>query len=82
MDNEIQALLTFDLLAAVMQLNYAFYHHATTAYMQRGKDIFQLTVTVPVFSGTISPTLMDNFIHEVVIPEEWRENFHVDADQP
>ncbi len=39
MDNELQALLTLlSLLAAVIQLDSAFYH-ATTAYMRRLKDI-------------------------------------------
>ncbi len=58
-DNELQPLLTLlSLLAAVMQLNSTFYHHATTAYMHGRKDISQRTVTVPMFSSTISPTLI------------------------
>ncbi len=38
MDNKLQLLLTLSVLAAVMQQNSAF-HHATTAYMCRRKDI-------------------------------------------
>ncbi len=41
MDNKSQVLLTLlSLLAAVMQLNSAFYH-VTNAYMRREKDIIQ-----------------------------------------
>ncbi len=74
MDNKLQPLLTLlSLQAAVVQLNSTFYHHATTAYTRRRKDIIQRTVTVPMFSGAISPTLMDNFIYSVVptVPKLW-----------
>ncbi len=58
MDNKLQALLTLlSLLTAVVQLNSAF-HHATTAYMRRRKDITQRAVTVPVLSSAISPMLV------------------------
>ncbi len=57
MDNKLQALPTLlSLLAAVVQLNSAFYHHTTTAYMCR-KDITRQTVTVPLCGCVISPTL-------------------------
>ncbi len=59
MDNKLQAMLTLSsLLAAVVHLISAF-HHATTAYMQRRKDIIQRTATVPMFSSTISPALIE-----------------------
>ncbi len=41
-----------------MQLNFAF-HHATIANMHRRKDVIQQIATVPVFSGAISPTLIE-----------------------
>ncbi len=49
------------MLVAVVQLNSAF-HHATAAYMRRRKEIIQRTATVPVFSSTISPTLIKTIL--------------------
>ncbi len=54
MDNELQVSLTLlSLLAAVVQLNSAFFH-VTTAYMYRRQATIR-AVTVPVFSSAISP---------------------------
>ncbi len=61
MDNELQALTLLSLLAAVVQINSTFYQ-ATTAYMCRRNDIIPRTGTVPVFSGTISPTLIETIL--------------------
>ncbi len=58
MDSKLQELQLLPLPAAVVRINSAFYHQATTAYMLRRKDAIQQTVTVSVFSGTISPTLI------------------------
>ncbi len=61
------------LLAAVAQLNSAFYH--ITACMRMRKDIIQRSATVPVFSCYQPDTDGDNFMNRVVVPEEWREIF-------
>ncbi len=63
MDKDLQPLLTsLFLLAAVVRLNSSF-HHVTNVpvYTCRGKDnvIIQRTATVPVFSGAISPSLIE-----------------------
>ncbi len=61
MDNKLQELLTLlSLLAAVVQLNSAFYHHVTTVHVRRRKDkmIIQWTSTVTMLScGTLSTEL-------------------------
>ncbi len=67
MDNKLQSFLTFlPPPAAAVQLDSAF-HHATTAYMCRRKDVIQQTLTVPLFSSTISPTL----IGKTLLMESW-----------
>ncbi len=57
MDNKLKEFLTLLSPPAPVVLNSAFYHHVT-AYMNRREDIIQRTATVPVFSDTISSTLI------------------------
>ncbi len=53
------ALLTLSsMIAAAVQLIPSFYHHASTAYMRRKKDIIQQTATAHVLSSPISPSLI------------------------
>ncbi len=74
-DNESLALLTLSLPAAVVQLNSAFYH-VTSAYMCRRKDISQRTVTVPVFSGAIRPSLIGTtFLTELWLQSNGEKTF-------
>ncbi len=72
MDNKLQVLLTLlSVLAAVVQLNSAFYH-AVTAYMLR----MQATILANCDSSRVQLrhqpfTDWDNFINGLVVPEEW-----------
>ncbi len=75
MDNKLQALRNLlSLLAAVVLLISSFYQ--LLLLMCAGEKIL-LTVTVPVFSGTISPALIGKtlLMNGVVVQEEGQENF-------
>ncbi|XP_056157048.1 putative nuclease HARBI1 [Lampris incognitus] len=91
MDNELQALLTLlSILAAVVQLNSAFCN-AAAAYVRRRQLIVQAICDNPRIQRRRQPrkrrrfwvkpgrtsAWWDNFVNEVVVPEEWRENFRM-----
>uniref|UniRef100_A0A667XT45 Putative nuclease HARBI1 n=1 Tax=Myripristis murdjan TaxID=586833 RepID=A0A667XT45_9TELE len=91
MDNDLQALLALlSMVAAVVQLNSAFYN-ATIAYMRRRQAIVRAICDNPRVQRRYQPYIerrfwvrpgrtsawWDNFISEVVAPEEWRENFRM-----
>lgn len=88
MDNEIQALLS--LLAAVVQVKTAF-HNAATAYMHRRQAIIRAICDNSRVQRRHRPYMdrrfwvrpgrtsawWDDFINEVVDPEEWQVNFQM-----
>ncbi len=71
MDNKLQELLTLlSLLAALMQLNSAFYH-AISAYMYRRKDVSANCNSFLVVQWRYQPYPdWSNFVKGVVVPEE------------
>lgn len=88
MDSELQALVS--MLAAVVQLNAAFYD-ATAAYMRRRRAIILALCDNSRVQRRYQPyrerrfwvrpgrtsAWWDNFVSGVVAPEEWRENFRM-----
>ncbi len=75
MDNALQVLLTLlSLLAAVVQLNSAFYN-VTSAYMHKRQAIIQVNCN----SSRVQRCHQHytDSLNGVVVLEKWQENFHV-----